>query len=190
VAFAAAVTHIAFIAIVPVVPLFLVNRLGATEGFMALFGMVELAAGASVAMFTTRLVNRIGNRALISIGMAGTGLAAAAIALSPNLTMTLIGAALSGASWTTVASVGLFGYLMESTPSEDMTAVSSAYHQVIGLAAFVAPLIGSTLAQQGVSLVVVLMIGALLRVIASPLIESSLITRWRHPHKQIAHQAL
>jgi hypothetical protein len=34
------------------------------------------------------------------------------------------------------------------------------------------------------------MIGAFLRVIASPLIESSLITRWRHPQKQIAHQAL
>lgn len=47
IAFATAVTHGAMFFLVPVTPLYLVERFDATEGFMAIFGMVELMAGAA-----------------------------------------------------------------------------------------------------------------------------------------------
>lgn len=168
-------THAAMFSIVPVTPLFLVEHHGAEEGFMALFGMLELAAGAAVSMFTPRVAQRIGNRTMIALAMLGTGVAAVIIAVSPNLWVTLIAAAISGASWTAAASVGLFSYFVENTPSESMTSYSIAYHQVIGLAVFAGPFVGSFLAESGVNLVTVLLVGAALRFIAAPLCDPSIL---------------
>jgi MFS family permease len=44
VALVAGVIHIAFTSLLAITPLYLVNTLGATEGFMAVFGLTELAA--------------------------------------------------------------------------------------------------------------------------------------------------
>lgn len=158
--------HVAFFAIVSVVPLHIVNNLGATEGFMAVFGIAELVAGAAMAMITDGIIRRIGSQALISLAMVGTALAAFIIAVSPTKEMTLIAAAISGASWTASA-VGLFGFFTENTPKENMTAYTTFYHQMIFLATFIGPLIGSTLANAGISLFWIIGAGAALRLLAS-----------------------
>lgn len=186
VALVAGVIHVAFTSILAITPLHLVNNLGATEGFMALFGLVELGAGASVALLTQRLVHRFGNRGMIALSMVGTAIAAIIFALSPNLYLTLIGAALSGACWTAAAMVGLFAYFNETTPADQMTAYSTAYHQIIGLSAFIGPMIGSTLASSGMNLATVLMIGAALRFLAGPITEHHLFWRWGHHHHAAA----
>jgi MFS family permease len=170
VAFVVLVSHIAFTSMVAITPLRLVNELHANEGFMALFGLAELVAGATITLFTTRIVERVGNQAMIAMAMIGTSLAALVIALSPSLPMTLLGAALSGGSWT-AAAVGVYGFFTQNTPKEDVTRYSTAYQQIIGLAMFIGPMLGSGLANASVKIVLVLLVCAALRLLAGALIE-------------------
>lgn len=164
----ALIIHLSFFALIPVTPLHLVRTLGASEGFVALFGIAELMAAATVCMFTDRIIQRIGSRAMVGFAMLGTALAALILAGAHNLPVTLITGAISGASWT-AATIGLFGVFTDSThnvPMGEMTNYTIIYHQVIYLAAFVGPLIGSNLAHAGLSLVFVMVVGALLRLAA------------------------
>jgi MFS family permease len=162
VVFVTIATHIAYFSIAPIITLRLVNELGASEQFMAYFGLAELAAAAFIAIFTSQIVARIGNRALITWSMLGTGLSALVLALAPSLPLTLLAAALTGASWT-AANVSLFGFFAEKTPLKDSPRYTTVYIQIIYIGLFIGPLIGSSLADMGMNLVTVLMCGALLR---------------------------
>lgn len=157
-------THIAFFSITPIITLRLVNELGASEQFMAYFGLAELAAAAFIAIFTNRIITRIGNRALISWSMLGTGLSALVLALAPSLPLTLLAAALGGASWT-AANISLFGFFAEKTPMKGSPRYTTVYIQIIYVGVFIGPLIGSSMADMGMKLVTVLMCGALLRLL-------------------------
>ena len=176
-------SHISFTAIIAVTPLHLINGLGATEGFLALFGLAELVAGATITLFTNRIVARIGNQALIAIAMIGTALAAMLIALAPSLPLTLVAAALSGASWTAVG-VGIYGFFTSNAPAHAMTQYSIAYTQVAGLGLFIGPMIGSTLVNSGAQIVLVVLAGAGMRLAAGALIEHGIFTRLVHPQRR------
>lgn len=165
VAFVTLVSHIAFFSIFAVIPLHLERNLGATEGFMAAFGIAELLAGASVTLLLARFINRIGNRAVIKWALLGTALAAFVIAVSPVLWLTLIGAALTGASWTAIG-VGTLGFFSERTAADDVQA-STVFHQMIFSAMFIGPLLGSSLVNFGFAIVPVLIMGMVLRMVAS-----------------------
>lgn len=171
-------THIAFTAITAVTPLHLVDGLGASEGFLALFGLAELVAGATVALFTKRIVERLGNRGVIAAAMVGTSLSALVIALSPSLPLTLLAALLSGAAWTSLG-IALYGFFTANAPYEGTARYSTAYQQVIGLSMFIGPMIGSTLVTGGVQVVVVLLLGAGLRLLAGALIEHGVFAKVR-----------
>lgn len=186
VALMTALTHVSFTVIAPIMPLFLVRRLGADEGFMALFALLELGAGALVSLFTPRIAKRLGNRALIALAMIGTAGAALLIAFAPSLNFTLLGAALSGASWTAAASVGLMAYFMERTPAAETASYSTAFHQIIGLSMFIGPMLGSLLASGGFDLLPILIIGALMRVGAGAMIEFSSMQGRRAAKKPLA----
>ena len=179
VALVTAVVQLTFTFLVSVTPIFLVKERGATEGFMAIFGMVELGAGAMMAILTPRIVRKIGNRAMIAAMMVGTALAAVIFALAPNLHLILIGAALSGGCWAAAAMIGLFGFFTENTPTENTAAYATAYQQVIGLAAFLGPMIGSLLVSGGISLVTVMLIGAGLRIGSAVVVDFPLLARGR-----------
>lgn len=166
--FIAVVIHIGFFAILPVTPLHLVESLGAAEGFMALFGLAEIGAAAFIALFTNRIVQAIGHRRMVGLAMLGTALAALVMAIAQDLSVTLIAGAISGAGWT-AATIGLFGLFTESThhvPNADMTRYTTVYHQLIFVAAFIGPMIGSNMANSGISLVLVMFVGVALRLIA------------------------
>lgn len=163
------IIHIGFFAILPVTPLHLVNSLGATEGFMALFGIAEIGSAALISLFTARIVAKIGNRKMVGLSMLVTALAALIMATAQSLPLTLLGGALSGAAWT-AATIGLFGIFVETThdvPAADMTRYTTLYHQLIFVAAFIGPMIGSNLANGGVNLVLVMACGVVLRLLAS-----------------------
>jgi MFS family permease len=170
VALVAAGMHIAFTMIVPTISLHMVSGLGASEAFMGWFGLAELAAGAVASMFASRIVLRIGTRNMIALGMIGTALAAILIALAPALWVTLIGSALGGASWALAAMVGIFSFFTENTTQEEMPSFSVAYHQVLGLAMFIGPLLGDGIARLGITLPAVLLVGAAMRVAAGGII--------------------
>ncbi len=173
VAFITGLTHLTFFSVTALIPLHLVKNLNATESFMGLFALAELGAGALAAMFTRQIVEQIGNRAMIAVAMVGTAVSVLLIAVASNLYVTLVASALTGASWTAVG-IGLFAYFSEMTPNENKTSYTTAYTQAIFIAMFIGPIIGKTLNNLGASLVMVLIIGAGLRLVAAILTQMHL----------------
>jgi MFS family permease len=167
-AFIIILTYGSLFMIVPIIRLHLVDEMGADEAFMSYFSIAELSSAALVAMQINRIVRRVGNLRVISLGMVGTALAALIIALAPSLYITLFGAALGGATWTACA-ICIFGFFSENTPAESVTRYSMLFNQVVGLSMFVGPMLGSWLADTSLSLVAVLLIGAGLRLAAGAL---------------------
>jgi MFS family permease len=164
VALVAVAIHIGWFAIAPIVPLWLVREFEAGETFIALYGIAELISASFIALFTSRIVARIGNGNMIAIGMLGTTLSACVLAFAPTAEFTLLAASLGGASWTASA-IGLFGFFSERNSSS--ARVTTLYTQIVALATFFGPLLGSGLANSGVHLAVVLIGGAVLRLIAA-----------------------
>ncbi|MFN8379854.1 MAG: hypothetical protein U0452_14415 [Anaerolineae bacterium] len=176
VAMAAFVIHLAFTSINAIIPLRLVNELNLNEGFVALYGMVEVGAAALISLAAPRAARALGSQGLIAVGMVGTGIAAGLIALGTSPIVILLGAGISGAAWTLAAGIGLFRYFIEHSPTgEGSVQYAAAYNQSIGMALFAGPMIGSTLAQGGISLVVVLVIGGLMRFGAAIVTEYPLL---------------
>jgi predicted MFS family arabinose efflux permease len=176
VAFICMMMHISFFTLAPIIPLHLVNELGAQEGFMSVFAVAELGAAATMAMFTSRIVRRIGTRPTIAAGMFITAVSSLVLALTPYLPITLIASALSGAGWT-MAAISLFAFFSESTPADNLTPYMTLYNQIVMLAIFIGPMVGSQLASSSIDLTAVLLIGTGLRVIAALLIPLDLFGR-------------
>lgn len=145
---------------------------------MTVFAMVELIAGAAMASRTNQIADRIGYASLIALAMVGTGISAFIFAVTPTLTLTLLGAAISGAAWTAVG-IGVFGYYIEHTPTEHVTHYSMAYMQIISLGTFIGPMIGKWLINDGATIVTVMLIGAALRLICGVLVQYNPL----EPHK-------
>jgi MFS family permease len=158
-----AIAYISFHAMKPVIPLRLVNELGAKEGFMALYGTVELTASICVAFFTSRIVEKTGNRNMIALAMTILMADRFILALASNLVVTLASAMLAGTGWT-MTSIGLFGFLADNTPAD--THYTTSYRQTTYLAAAIGPVFGSMLADAGIGLFSVLLIGAVIHLLA------------------------
>jgi MFS family permease len=167
-------THFTFMVAAPYVTLFLVRHHNAAEGFVALFGLVELASAAAAGLIAPRVVRKIGNRPLMALGMLGTGLGIVIITLAPNVNLTLIGALFTGASWAATAGIGLFGFYMETAPTENGAPYSIAYHQALGLGMALGSTLGGALAGGGAVLIPVLLIGATLRITSAIIIEATM----------------
>ncbi len=176
------ISHVTFFSIVAMTPLFLMKKLGADESFLAFYALAELTAGATVSFYIIRIVKLFGNQTAVAIGMMGTGIAAAINAFSPSLPFTLIGAALTGASWT-LAGNGTFGFFSENTSPENLTRYTTPYTQTLFAAMFIGPLIGSNLvAMVHIDLASVLLFGAALRFMAGAMIQSDFnLNHWHLP---------
>lgn len=161
VAFVTFVSYVAFHLIFSVIPLHLEQDLKATEGFMGIFGAVEVASAFGITFVLNRLIARFGNRAVVAGALVMNGLAALVIALAPSLEWTLLSAALTGASWSAIG-VCVFGFFAERTATDDMQA-SIVFHQIAFLAIFIGPMLGSMLVSGGMSVVNVLLLGAFVR---------------------------
>lgn len=159
------VTHVAFFAVVPIIPLRVVDELGANEGFMSIFALAELSAAALMALQTNRLVRRFGSQPVIAVGMVGTALAALLLGMSSSLELALAASALSGATWTATA-ISVFGYFTENTRQANVARFTRIFNQVVMFSVFVGPLMGSQLANIAFSLTTVLLLGAGLRLLA------------------------
>jgi len=168
----AGLTHFTFTVASPFVTLFLVRQHHAGEGFVALFGMIELASAALAGLLAPRIVRKIGNRPLMALGMLGTGLGIVIITLAPSMYLTLFGAVFTGSCWAATAGIGLFGFYMETAPADNNAPYSIAYHQALGLGMALGSTLGGWLANGGVNLVTVLLVGAILRLVSAIVIEA------------------
>lgn len=166
------VAHLGFLALASIVPLHMVKNMGADEGFMALYGMAEIAASATICLFTDRIIRKFGSRKVIALGVLCTGIAALTMALTHNLTIVLIAGATSGAAWTAsaIAMYGLFVEAIKDVPSQDVPRYTTTYNQLVWIAAFIGPMVGSNLANVGVNLIAVMVIGAVMRIVAGMII--------------------
>jgi predicted MFS family arabinose efflux permease len=173
------VTFVAFYAVFALVNARLIKEMGADEGYMAIFGLVELAAGALISHYAPGLIGRFTYRGSIAIMMMLTALPPLLLAITDHLGIGLLAAVISGASWTFVAMVGISGLYTESTPVHEATYYGIAYHQAYGLAMFAAPFIGTFLVTGGMSLTDALLIGTGLRLVAGAAVG---LSWWRHAH--------
>jgi hypothetical protein len=175
-------THVAVTSIAAVIPLQLVQELGAGESYMAVYGMVELGAAALISLVGARAAQKLGSQGLIAVGMMGTAIAAVLIASSTNLTVLLLSAGLMGASWTLAAGIGLFRYFSDTSPAgEGSVEYTTMYNQSMGIAMFVGPMLGSALVTGGMSLVGVLLVGAVLRLGSALLVRAPMRRRQAAP---------
>lgn len=170
VAMTTAITHVSFFIAFPMTTLWLMDYLGASEGFVAFFGLVELLAAAGASAIMPRFVGRFGNRKLIAAGMFGTALGMLVIALATSLPITLISAAILGASWASVG-VGLLGYFAQQTPINETTRYATAFMQVLHLSIALGPLVGNLLFELNQNVLFVLLLGSSLRLIGGVLVS-------------------
>ncbi|MGB7337716.1 MAG: MFS transporter [Phototrophicaceae bacterium] len=178
-------SYVGYFSVFAVLPLFLERQLGADEGYVALFGVFELIAGAGITLLLDPILRRLGSRTTIAISMFITALAAVAIALAPTLNMALIGALLTGIGWN-ANNVGIFRFFTERTSANDMSA-STIFHQIIFLAMFIGPMLGNVIAMTGISLSGILLIGAILRVLAAIFTHFGLRLFGKRVVRPIAH---
>ncbi|MBN1678971.1 MAG: MFS transporter [Anaerolineae bacterium] len=176
VGFVTVLAHLSFFMLAPVIPLWLVDGLGAGESYMSFFALAELGAAAVIAAYVHRLIRHFGSQTTIAVGLFGTALSAALLAGFPSLIVALPAGALSGASWT-LAAVSLFGYFNDNTPDDSVTRYTTVYNQVAMLAMFIGPLLGSQLAGTSLDLTAVLGIGMVLRLLASGLVQADVAGR-------------
>jgi len=158
--------HISYVIIAGVIPLRLMDELGAGEGYIALFGLIELAVAATCAYFADRIVRRIGAQKLAAYGLFVTAIAALILAVSPRLDIALFSAVASGCGWL-FATNGMNILLVERTPREYASATSNGYQQVVGIGIFLGPILGSLLVGLNLSLVQILFVAVGLRILAA-----------------------
>jgi MFS family permease len=178
------IVHLAFFFVAPLIPVYLVENLGADEQFVAVFVFVELTAGASTAACVPWVAGKIGHRALLPPSLMGMAASTLVIALAPNLTTTLIGAFLNGAFWT-VSGVAMFAYFSENAPSDRVAGYTKFYNQAVFASVFIAPLLSSSLVDRYLGLAEVLLLGAALRLGAAFLIQFGLKSSLNARHSKV-----
>jgi MFS family permease len=169
-------THIAFFSLVPIIPLRLVDEMGADEGFVSIFALSGTLAGAVMAVYTHQIVRQIGSSATIAVGMIGTAVGAAMIALIDTLYLAPLAGVLMGAFWT-MSAISQFAYFNANAPAESLTSFMTVYNQVVMLSVFAGPMIGSQLVSSTpLTLTTVLLIGVGLRILSAGAV---LVDDWR-----------
>lgn len=163
--------------VIAVTPIQLKNGLHFSQGYMGLYGALEVAAGFAITLVMNRLMQRFGARRLIAMSLVATAAAPLVIAFAPSQTFALLAAVLSGAAWSAIG-ISCFAYFAERTAKNDMQA-AMVYQQIVYIAIFVMPLLGSGLVNMGVSVVTVLVVGALVRLLGAGICEMGLM-----PHKR------
>ncbi len=163
------VTHLAFYAVFPLVPLWLAEALNASDRFLIEFGLAELYAGAALSMLAPRLMRRFDFRPLIGASMLLTGAAVGLVVAAPALWVALPAAVLIGAGWTLV-SIGTQAMFMSTAPAHATTAYALLFSQILFFSTGVGPFIGNLFSDLGWPLAWVLLAGMGLRLAAAGLV--------------------
>ncbi len=180
--------NLAFYMVFPLIPYYLVDGMGADEQYMGLFVLIELVSGAAVSVTVPRLLDRLGNYVALPVGLFGLTAAVIAIGLAPTLTVALIGAALTGMSWT-VANIGLYGRFSNHLPTQNMTPYTTVYNQIIAVAVFSGSLLGSSLTNFDIDIVTVLFVGAGFRLLVGVGVSLYPLLKGKRTPTQVAASA-
>jgi MFS family permease len=143
-------------------PIHLAN-LGAKEGFLAVLGMIELAASGLITLLLQHWLKKWGAKRVMIGALMMMSCSAFLTANAPALWVTLIGAALGGASWT-CGSIAVLEFYTQRTDRSDVQA-TMLWHQLLFLSMFVGPMVGSMVVKMGITPFHAMMLGGGLRLI-------------------------
>jgi hypothetical protein len=175
------IVHLAFFFVAPLIPLYLMNEVGAGEQFVAFFVGIELLAGAIIAVLMPRILSKFSYRSILGIAMIGLSLATVNIVLTTQPVLVLLTAFVTGACWS-ASGVSMFGYFSEKTPPGQVAAYTTIYNQTAFIGVFIGPLLSTNLMGAPFNLVQVLLIGAGLRLAAGLFLEAGFLrTQARKP---------
>jgi MFS family permease len=130
----------------PLMPLFAVRRLGATDGQISLVVTAFSAASVLGSIMMRRLVKHAGRERVLAVGALGYALYPLLISLSPTVGWLIPWAALGGIFYAAI-SVTLFDNLLAVTPGGDRTTFVSIYNLFVNIALFIGPLLAAILAR-------------------------------------------
>ncbi len=154
--------HLAINAAAALYPIFVVNHLGASDGWVSLLLTIFTATTFLGALWTERFLQRWGTRHTLSVSMLGLGIYTIFLATAPSVPF-LIPAHILGGIMAAGFNVGLANGLVEYCPEEGRTDFVALYMFLMNVAVFVGPLLGSALSTAW-DVVTALLIVAALRV--------------------------
>ena len=156
-------THISVFMAAPIVPLYLVRTLNASDTWISLFSAVEVGAGALIMIYSDRLIVRIGANRLIVVAGLATALQTLILGFSTTLPPHLIGQAAFGIGWFWL-SVLLYYRLSELIGSEEFPPYAAGFQMLISIALLFGPPLGTFLIENVMSLSAALILTGALRV--------------------------
>jgi hypothetical protein len=149
----------------PIVPLQLVKGLNASDTWLSIFGMAEMAAGAVFMIRLDSLIRRFGARRLMILCAFATASQVLLLGLAKTQAPYLIGELVFGAAWF-VVNVLFYNLLVEFVPHQDLAEYAAIYQVLINVALFAGPLFGTFLVEHGLSYPAALLLIAGLRFIS------------------------
>ena len=157
--------------IAPLLPLYWVRQLGATDGQISLVMTVFSGAMVIGSLTMRRLVRRIGRERALTAGTFGYALYPLLTSVSPSIWWLLPWAVLAGAL-NAALTVTLFDNLVSVTPEAERTSYIAVYNVVINIALFAGPLIAGLLAANGSQITLALQVAGGVALVAGILMAT------------------
>jgi MFS family permease len=157
--------------IAPLLPLYWVRELDATDGQISI--VMTMFSGAMVigSLTMRRLVGRIGRERALTAGTLGYALYPLLTSVSPSVWWLLPWAVLAGALNAAIT-VTAFDNLVSVTPEAERTNYIAVYNVVVNIALFAGPIIAGLLAANGAQVVLALQVAAGVALVAGMLMAA------------------
>lgn len=155
--------------IAPLLPLYWVRQLGATDGQISIVMTISSATMVLGSLSMRRMVVRIGRERALALGAFGYALYPLLTSISPSVWWLVPWAALAG-FFNAAISVTLFDNLVSVTPAADRTNYIATYNMVTNAALFAGPVLAGLLAANGSQIVLALRVAAVVGLVAGVLL--------------------
>jgi len=168
---AVGVLQLALGMIAPLLPLYWVRQLGATDEQISVVMTVFSGTMVLGALTMRRLVVNIGRERALALGALGYTLYPLLTSLSPSIWWLIPWAAVAGAL-NAAMSVTLFDNLVAVTPEADRTSYIAVYNVAVNVALFAGPVLAGVLAGDGTQIALALRVAAGVTLVAGVLMAT------------------
>jgi MFS family permease len=157
--------------IAPLLPLYWVRELDATDGQISIVMTVFSGAMVIGSLTMRRLVGRIGRERALTLGTFGYALYPLLTSISPSIWWLIPWAMLAGALNAAIT-VTLFDNLISVTPEAERTNYIAVYNVAVNIALFAGPIIAGLLAANGSQIALALQVAAGVALVAGVLMAT------------------
>lgn len=176
-ALASSLFHWALFFTVPLYSIFWVRELHLSEGWIGLFTMVQSATSIVAFPIWGRIATRYGNRYTMTVAAIGLVVYPLITAIATNAEW-IVFVSFLGGIFTSAFSLSFFNGLLEVCPDENRSSYIAGYNTLVNVAAFLSPMIASSLTSV-IDLRVLVFSGAVLRFVGAVWIWRFI---YRHPN--------